>query len=88
MPSENTGVNQAKKLLVVANQIAAGLVLVASEIVAANLAGNTTLAAALTLEQSALTYQQGLLTATGVVSPLTGFQSDESTPVNPPYFPK
>ncbi len=86
MPTENGSVNQAKALAVITNQINAGLTLVATEIVAAT--GNAALVAALTLEQTNLNYQLGLLTDTGVASPLTGFQSFDQTAVNPYWFPK
>ena len=85
----NSGSNETKLYnTTLANLNAAG-VFVASEIAIATAAGNTALAAAYTVQQTNLSYQISLMVPNSVSGETTqGFQSEESTPVQPAWMPK
>ena len=87
--SLNSGSNETKLYnTTLANLNAAG-VFVASEIAIATAAGNTALAAAYTVQQTNLNYMISLMVPNSVSGEsVQGFQSEEATPIQFPWFPK
>ena len=85
----NSGANETKLYNTTLAALNAALVFVTAEIAIATAASNTTLAAVYTVQQTNLNYQISLMVPNSVSGEsVQGFQSDESTPVQPAWMPK
>jgi hypothetical protein len=77
----NSGANELKLYNTTLAALNAALVFITAEIAIATAAGNTTLAATYTVQQTNLNYQISLMVTNSVSGEaVQGFQSDETTP--------
>ena len=85
----NSGANELKLYNTTLAALNAALVFVTAEIAIATAASNTTLAAIYTVQQTNLNYQISLMVPNSVSGEsVQGFQSEEATPIQFPWFPK